>query len=91
MHGNGRGSGYSSCIVDAHPCDGCCHAERCRAGLACRTLQRFMVTGCISEAPRQPSKAIYAHIFRKARPSEAERRRRRQALAAKMSRELHHY
>jgi hypothetical protein len=47
-----------------HLCDGCCHADRCREGLACRALGVFVNTGRVSAAaPRQPSRAIFEKLF----------------------------
>jgi hypothetical protein len=46
-----------------YPCDGCCNAERCRGGLACRTLSVFLNTGRVSAAPRKPSRALYEKLF----------------------------
>ena len=46
------------------PCEGCSHADRCREGLACRSLELFVNTGRFSAvAPRQPSRALYLRLY----------------------------
>jgi len=53
-------------MVAASPCDGCHHAQRCAAGLACGAMALFLSTGRISTSlqPRQPSAAIFRELFR---------------------------
>ncbi len=50
-------------------CDGCPHAPRCAAGMACEQFRAFS-TGLSATrwqvAPRQPSADIYADLFAEA-------------------------
>ena len=60
-----RTSGPAIGFIEQHVCDGCPHAPRCAQGLACAAMAVFVARGTISKvAPRQPSAAIYARLFR---------------------------